>query len=74
MRMNTMDMHEYFGQLVGFTITKYYLSDYDPDDFESFPRYQMKHERTNEVIDVEVSRDPEGNGGGFLFIAPSIEN
>ena len=58
-----MNVNKYYQQLIGFQITGFRMND---DDFDPFPCFTMK--RGDEVIEVEVSRDPEGNGGGFLFI------
>ena len=63
-------MKEYYEQLVGATITHYEeVKDDHADD--PFPVFLMKLEDGTKV-QVDVSRDEEGNGGGFLFIAPSL--
>tara|TARA_Y100000389_G_scaffold196216_1_gene228791 strand:+ start:201 stop:392 length:192 start_codon:yes stop_codon:yes gene_type:complete len=59
-----MDMTKYYEQLVGMTITGFTFTDGDGvDDFPTF--ILMYHGREYKI---EVSRDQEGNGGGFLFI------
>ena len=61
-----MSMNEYFSQLVGATIDSYSSNDEDPT-LVPFPTFVMTL-KNGEKVRVEVSRDPEGNGGGFLFI------
>jgi len=65
---------EYYQQLVGFEITRFEF-DEEHDGLESFPVFLLKRkgEKGGEDIylTIAVSRDPEGNGGGFLFIEPS---
>jgi len=58
-------MKKYYEQLVGFQIKKF---EFVEDDYslDPFPKFTMTN--GTETIEVEVSRDPEGNGGGFLFI------
>ena len=36
-----------------------------------FPQFLVKLS-TGEIIEMEVSKDPEGNGGGFLFGLPDF--
>ena len=61
---------DYYKQLEGFTIEKFLGVTEDDDDFttDGFPQFRLVKEGYQSII-VEVSRDPEGNGGGFLFIA-----
>ncbi|WP_299568022.1 MULTISPECIES: hypothetical protein [Roseobacteraceae] len=63
-----MDMIAYYRQLVGFTVTGFRM---DADEFgdEPFPTFTVKAP-DGETLEVSLSRDPEGNGGGFAFIAP----
>ena len=66
-----MNMDEYFSQLVGATINSYSSNEEDPS-IDPFPTFVMTL-KNGEKVTVEVSRDPEGNGGGFLFIGEEIE-
>ena len=62
-----LDMKEdYYKQLEGFTIKKY-LGTTTEEDIEGFPQFLATNGK--EDILLEVSRDPEGNGGGFMFIS-----
>ena len=53
----------YYGQLEGATINKY-LGMRD-----GFPVFQLIMDDGGHgyITEIEVSQDPEGNGGGFLF-------
>ena len=44
-----------------------------PEEFggNGFPQFLVKLS-TGEIIEMEVSKDPEGNGGGFLFGLPNF--
>ena len=66
-----MDMIAYYRQLVGFTITGFRM---ESDEFgdEPFPTFTVTS-ASGDTLDVTLSRDPEGNGGGFAFIAPTAE-
>lgn len=60
-------MKGYYGQAVGLTITKFEIV--TEDDFgytEFWPRFTAVDKNGNEFI-LEISRDPEGNGPGFIF-------
>lgn len=59
----------YYAQLEGARIVKF-LGMRD-DDFggESFPAFQVI-DSAGESWEIEISRDPEGNGGGFIFGLP----
>ena len=58
---------KYYGQLKGFAISDVAFA-YCKDTESYFPTFIMK-KKGYETIKVEVSRDEEGNGGGFLFIS-----
>ena len=58
---------KYYGQLKGFSISNVDFA-YCEDTESYFPTFIMK-KKGYETIKVEVSRDEEGNGGGFLFIS-----
>jgi len=59
-----MDMTKYYEQLVGMTITGFKFS--DGDGMGDFPTFILNYH--GREYKIEVSRDEEGNGGGFLFI------
>jgi hypothetical protein len=70
----------YYGQLEGATIVKY-LGEKDEDDYnDGFPTLLVRFPDTDTVrgaeYEIQVSRDPEGNGGGFLFLPyePSMDD
>ena len=66
-------MQKYYRQLVGATITGYKeIDDGGVMALDPFPSYTMTLKSGVEVR-VEVSRDEEGNGGGFLFIMDLTE-
>ena len=58
---------KYYGQLKGFAISDVDFA-YCKDTESYFPTF-IKKKKGYETIKVEVSRDEEGNGGGFLFIS-----
>jgi len=64
-------MKNYYEQLVGATITDYQLIE-DEYALDPFPCFSLKA-KDGSTIRVEVSRDQEGNGGGFLFISQKEE-
>ena len=68
--MNTSEqyrnaMAKHYKQLIGHTIIEYAWDDNDTD-IEPFPILITKCK--GKEYQVVVSRDPEGNGGGFLEI------
>ncbi len=56
----------YYEQLVGCKIVAYTES---IDDEGVWPTFTLEYP-DHTTFKVEVSRDPEGNGPGFLFIGP----
>jgi len=61
-----MDAYEeHYKPLEGFTILTY-LGMSEEEHGDGFPQFLISNGKEDLV--VEVSRDPEGNGGGFLFI------
>lgn len=50
----------YYGQLEGATIHSYVGMN------DGFPTFDVKL-KNGQIVRLEVSQDPEGNGGGFLF-------
>ena len=59
-------MKDYYKQLEGFTIKKY-LGTTTEEDIDGFPQFLVSNGK--EDILLEISKDPEGNGGGFMFIS-----
>ena len=57
---------EHYKQLEGFTISKFIGMSADKD-IDAFPQFLINNGK--EELMIEVSSDPEGNGGGFLFIS-----
>ena len=55
---------EHAEQLIGFRITGVDVEDCEYGD----PFTILKVTRGGEKLNLVVSQDPEGNGGGFLFI------
>ena len=58
-------MEEHYKQLVGFKIVgfRFEVDEYETDNWPIFTIQKGK-----ERLDLVLSRDPEGNGGGFAFI------
>lgn len=64
---------KYYSQLNGATIEKFLGMNQDEDSFgDGFPRFQLRL-ASGETWFMEVSQDPEGNGGGFLFLGDEKE-
>ena len=61
-------MNEYYSQLEGYKIKKY-LGEGD----DGFPAFLLTAPNYRD-IKIEVSRDAEGNDGGFLFIGDANES
>jgi len=57
---------DYYGTLVGATITKVTVSESD-DEGHSWPKFAVTL-KDGTKLELELSQDEEGNGGGFLFI------
>lgn len=58
-------MDEHYKQLIGFKIVgfRFEVDEYETDNWPIFTIQKGK-----EMLDLVLSRDPEGNGGGFAFI------
>ena len=58
-----------FEQLKGFTIRGFYMSN---DAFDSYPTFILHRRETqdyqSQTIELALSQDEDGNGGGFAFI------
>lgn len=66
-------LEDYYGQLVGMTVEKVEVTISDEMGYpEVWPAIFFK--KGNLRIKSEISRDPEGNGPGFLFQAPVDQN
>ena len=60
--------HDLYGQLIGFEIVDFYMEETD-DNFDAWPTFVIENKENKERVKLVLSRDPEGNGGGFLFIS-----
>jgi hypothetical protein len=63
----------YYKQLLGYKFIAFTIDDSD-EHIAPFPVFILEHTKTKEKIEIAVSQDPEGNGGGFLFINELEEN
>ena len=61
----------YYKQLEGATITKF-QGMVDEDGLDPFPKFYAKA-KDGTKLTLEISRDEEGNGGGFIFGLPIPE-
>jgi hypothetical protein len=58
---------KYYGDLVGATILSFDgMQNEDCDFGDGFPSFTVKF-KDGEVGQIQISQDPEGNGGGFIF-------
>lgn len=57
---------KYYGSLEGATIVKFNGITEDEFGGDGFPSFTVKFKDGN-IGQIEISRDPEGNGGGFIF-------
>ena len=66
-----MNIDQYYKQLEGAKILKY-CGQLGTDEYSlnGFPTFIVKLEN-GKTMKVEVSRDEEGNDGGFLFQSPA---
>tara|TARA_R110000796_G_scaffold15597_5_gene49579 strand:- start:431 stop:649 length:219 start_codon:yes stop_codon:yes gene_type:complete len=60
-----MNMHKYYSQLIGFKIEDFRF-EADEYSIEPFPVFTVS--KGGEALDLTLSMDSEGNGGGFAFI------
>ena len=67
--------HDLYDQLEGMTIVAFYVEEDDHDPDMTWPTFVIHREddgtRATETLKLVLSRDPEGNGGGFAFIEPT---
>lgn len=61
----------YYTQLNGAKILGFVGTVEDEWGGEGFPRFMVKL-ASGENIFIEISQDPEGNGGGFIFGLPDF--
>jgi hypothetical protein len=67
-KMSNGNFDDYYKQLEGFKIHKFLgMADNDTGG-DGFAQFHLKKPNYKDIM-IEVSRDPEGNGGGFLFIS-----
>jgi len=59
----------YYSALNGATIVRFLGTDEDEFGGRGFPMFEVKL-ANGELVEVVVSQDEEGNGGGFLFGLP----
>ena len=58
---------KYYGDLVGSTILSFDgMQNEDCDFSDGFPSFTVKF-KDGEIGQIQISQDPEGNGGGFIF-------
>tara|TARA_B110000858_G_scaffold58049_1_gene67596 strand:+ start:95 stop:292 length:198 start_codon:yes stop_codon:yes gene_type:complete len=60
-----MDMHKYYSQLIGCKIIGFKFEQ-DEDALSPFPVYTLQV--GDQKVELALSMDEEGNGGGFAFI------
>lgn len=67
--------HELYDQLEGMTIAAFYVEEDDHDPDMTWPTFVIHREDdgtyATQTLKLVLSRDPEGNGGGFAFIEPT---
>lgn len=63
---------KYYASLEGATIVKFLGMNEDDTGGDGFPCFQVRFADGSEGT-IEISQDPEGNGGGFIFglVAPN---
>jgi hypothetical protein len=58
---------KYYGDLVGATILSFDgMQNEDCDFGDGFPSFTVKF-KDGKIGQIQISQDPEGNGGGFVF-------
>lgn len=69
MTTNTDNFYaKYYGTLVGAKIISFDGMS-ESDDGDGFPTFTVKF-ANGDIDQIEISQDPEGNGGGFVFGLP----
>lgn len=67
--------NRYYGGLEGASILSFNGMNTDDDEYgDGFPSFTVRL-ANGELITIEISQDPEGNGGGFIFglTVPELE-
>lgn len=57
---------KYYGDLVGATILSFDGMNNEEDFGDGFPTFTVKF-KDGEIGQIQISSDPEGNEGGFIF-------
>ena len=60
-----MDMHKYYSQLIGAKVIGFRFEN-DEYALDPFPVFTLR--LGGQTVDMSLSMDEEGNGGGFAFI------
>ena len=63
---------KYYGSLKGATIVSFDGMTENEEWGDGFPTFTIRF-ANGEVGQIEISQDPEGNGGGFIFGLPTPE-
>ena len=58
--------HKYYGGLEGASILSFNGMNTEDNLGDGFPSFTVRL-ANGELITIEISQDPEGNGGGFIF-------
>jgi len=62
-----MDMKGYYEDMIGLEIVGFRFERDEHGDDQGWPVFEVKDKQGHE-FDLIVSRDAEGNGGGFVFV------
>jgi len=65
-------LEAYLKPLVGATITKVEVAPDEYDSDECWPKLHVKTKDVHYTTVLEISRDEEGNGPGFIFGLPHV--
>jgi hypothetical protein len=57
---------KYYGDLVGSTVLSFDGMQDDGSGGDGFPSFTVRF-KDGETGQIQISQDPEGNGGGFVF-------
>jgi len=57
---------KYYGDLVGSTVLSFDGMQDDGSGGDGFPSFTIRF-KDGETGQIQISQDPEGNGGGFVF-------
>jgi len=58
--------NKYYTSLVGARILAYCGMEGEEEDLNGFPTFTVRF-ANGDTGQIEISQDPEGNGGGFIF-------